>query len=51
MEQLNDLRKRFGAGHLGLSHFPIEDHIATIRQLELLGEKVFPPLRDLASSD
>lgn len=49
--QLNDLRVRFGVGHLGMSHFPIDDGNATQQQLELLGEKVFPQLRDLASSD
>ena len=49
--KLDALRACFGVGHLGLSHFPIEDESMTHRQLELLGERVFPQLRDLASSD
>jgi len=51
VEQLNELRKRFRAGHLGIAHFPIEDESMTERNLELLGERVFPKLRELADED
>ena len=49
--QLNELRVRFGVGHLGVSHFAVEDEGRTLRNLELLGEEVFPRLRELAAED
>ena len=51
INNLNKLRKRFKVGHLGISHFPIEDPSMTERSLELFGEKVFPRLRDLAQDN
>ncbi len=51
VKNLNKLRKRFKVGHLGISHFPIEDESMTKRSLELFGEKVFPALRDSAQND
>ena len=49
--QLNELRVRFGVGHLGVSHFAVEDEGRTMRNLELLGEEVFPRLREMAAED
>ena len=49
--QLNELRVRFGVGHLGVSHFAVEDEGRTLRNLELLGEEVFPRLREMAAED
>ena len=49
--QLNELRVRFGVGHLGVSHFAVEDYGHTLRNLELLGNEVFPRLRDMAAGD
>lgn len=51
VRQLNELRVRFGVGHLGVSHFAVEDYGRTLRNLELLGEEVFPRLRELAAED
>ena len=49
--QLNELRVRFGVGHLGVSHFAVEDYGHTLRNLELLGNEVFPRLREMAAGD
>ncbi|MDE0229707.1 MAG: hypothetical protein OXJ62_12720, partial [Spirochaetaceae bacterium] len=49
--QLNELRVRFGVGHLGVSHFAVEDYGHTLRNLELLGNEVFPRLREMAAED
>lgn len=49
--QLNELRVRFGVGHLGVSHFAVEDYGRTLRNLELLGNEVFPRLREMAAED
>ena len=51
VRQLNELRVRFRVGHLGVSHFAVEDYGRTMRNLELLGEEVFPRLRELAAGD
>ena len=50
-QQLNELRVRFGVGHLGVSHFAVEDYGRTLRNIELLGNEVFPRLREMASED
>lgn len=44
VKDLNELGTRFGAGHLYLSRFPIEDESMIHRQLELLGGHCFRPL-------
>jgi alkanesulfonate monooxygenase SsuD/methylene tetrahydromethanopterin reductase-like flavin-dependent oxidoreductase (luciferase family) len=51
VKKLNELRKRFRLGHLGISHFPLEDESQTQRNMELLGERVFPRLREMADAD
>jgi alkanesulfonate monooxygenase SsuD/methylene tetrahydromethanopterin reductase-like flavin-dependent oxidoreductase (luciferase family) len=51
VKKLNELRKRFRLGHLGISHFPMEDESQTQRNMELLGERVFPRLREMADAD
>lgn len=47
--KLDELRRRWGLGHLGVSNLPIDDEAITLRNLEMFGAKVFPRLREMAA--
>ena len=47
--KLDELRKRFRLGHVGVAHFPMDDEYMTERSLVMLGNDVFPRLRELAA--
>lgn len=47
--KLDEIRRRFRTGHLGVAHFPTEDETITERWLEMVGAKVFPRLRQIAA--
>jgi alkanesulfonate monooxygenase SsuD/methylene tetrahydromethanopterin reductase-like flavin-dependent oxidoreductase (luciferase family) len=48
--KLDELRRRFRLGHIGIAHFPMEDEGLSERFLELMGTAVFPRLRELAAA-
>jgi alkanesulfonate monooxygenase SsuD/methylene tetrahydromethanopterin reductase-like flavin-dependent oxidoreductase (luciferase family) len=47
--KLDEIRRRFRAGHLGVAHFPTEDEAVSERWLTAMGTQVFPPLREVAA--